>query len=222
MAKETAHQLGTPLSSLAGWLELMASRAEAGGTAPGDGEGQSVEDIAREMQRDMRRLNQIASRFSQIGSVPELRRGDVTEVIEETLAYFRNRGPQFGRHRFETRLEPVEPVPMNAELMGWALENLIKNSMDAVGTGQGVIEVQVGPHPDREAARIAVTDNGRGIEPENLSRVFDPGFSTKKRGWGLGLAFVKRIVEEYHGGRIQILRSEKGEGTTIEICLPLV
>lgn len=225
MAKETAHQLGTPLSSLAGWLELMASRTEngAGQAAVGGGQGdlQSVEGIAREMQRDMQRLNQIASRFSQIGSVPELRSGDVTEVVEETIAYFRSRGPQFGRHRFEARLEPVPPVPLNTELMGWALENLLKNSLDAVGVSEGVIEVCVGPHPDRQAVRVTVADNGRGIEAENQSRVFEPGFSTKKRGWGLGLAFVKRIVEEYHGGRIQLLHSEKGEGTTFEICLPV-
>ena len=226
MAKETAHQLGTPLSSLAGWLELMASRAgtgqgEAATVGAGNGDLDSVAGIAREMQRDMRRLNQIASRFSQIGSAPELRRGDVAEVVEETITYFRSRGPQFGRHRFETRLEEVPQVPMNTELIGWALENLVKNAMDAVGGSQGVIEVRVGPHPDREAVQITVTDNGRGIEPENLTRVFEPGFSTKKRGWGLGLAFVKRIVEEYHGGRIQILHSEKGEGTVFEICLPI-
>ena len=234
MAKETAHQLGTPLSSLAGWLELMSSRVEVEegspgsegpgperGSSGGNGDLQTAAGIAREMQRDMSRLNQIASRFSQIGSVPELRLGDVTDVIEETIAYFRSRGPQFGRHRFATNLAPVPQVPLNSELMGWALENLIKNSMDAVGTGEGVIEVQVRPHPDREAVQVTVSDNGRGIETENLSRVFEPGFSTKKRGWGLGLAFVKRIIEEYHGGRIQIVHSEKGEGTTFEIALPV-
>ncbi|MFH1567703.1 MAG: HAMP domain-containing sensor histidine kinase, partial [Gemmatimonadota bacterium] len=226
MAKETAHQLGTPLSSLAGWLELMASRTAAtGGGAPaavpvGPAPPESAEAIAREMQKDLSRLNQIASRFSQIGSVPELRPGDVGEVITETIAYFRSRGPQFGRHALETELEALPQVPLNAELLSWALENLVKNAMDAVGQQEGIIRVRAGLHADRPAVRITVEDNGRGIEPENLARVFEPGFSTKKRGWGLGLAFVKRIVEEYHGGRIQIIRSGVGQGTVFEICLP--
>ena len=215
MAKETAHQLGTPLSSLSGWLELMQTRV-------GEGEGatESVDGLVQEMQKDMRRLTQIASRFSQIGSTPELRCGDVRDVLGEAISYFRRRGPQFGRHTFESDFADVPDIPMNAELMSWAFENLLKNAIDAIGTADGIISVRVGRLSDREAVAITIADNGRGIELEHVSRVFDPGFSTKKRGWGLGLAFVRRIVEEYHGGRIQVLRSEPGEGTTIEICLP--
>ena len=215
MAKETAHQLGTPLSSLAGWLELMQTRARE----TGDG-AESVDGLVLEMQKDMRRLTQIASRFSQIGSTPELQSGDVRGILSETINYFRGRGPQFGRHMFETEFGDVPDIPLNEELMSWALENLFKNAIDAIGARDGTISVRVGLLPDGEAVQITIADNGRGIELEHVSRVFDPGFSTKKRGWGLGLAFVRRIVEEYHGGRIQVLRSEPGEGTTVEICLP--
>jgi len=212
MAKETAHQLGTPLSSLAGWLELMETHRQRA-----EGSGDS---ITAEMRKDVARLTQIASRFSQIGSVPDLVPGDVRHVLAETVSYFENRGPQFGRHSFETDFEEVPDVLLNAELMGWALENLLKNSIDAIGGQVGSIGVSVRPPVDGNCVRITIRDNGRGIEPENVGRVFEPGFSTKKRGWGLGLAFVKRIVEEYHCGRIQIARSEAGEGTVFEILLP--
>ena len=212
MAKETAHQLGTPLSSLAGWLELMrGSRGEV---------PEEREAILREMQKDTRRLNQIASRFSQIGSVPELRPSDIGSLISETIAYFRGRSPLFGRHVFEVDLDDLPPVPLNAELMGWAFENLFRNAVDAIGGKDGTISVDArlrGP----DTVRITVRDNGRGIDADSITRVFEPGFSTRKRGWGLGLAFVKRIVEEYHGGRIQIAHSAAGWGTTFEIELPV-
>ena len=212
MAKETAHQLGTPLSSLAGWLELMAGSR---GKVP-----EERDAIVREMQKDMRRLNQIASRFSQIGSVPELPLTDVGSVITETIGYFSGRGPQFGRHVFEVDLGDLPQVPLNAELMGWAFENLFKNAMDAIGGKEGTIAVRARLR-DPETVSITVRDNGRGIDADSLARVFQPGFSTRKRGWGLGLAFVKRIVEEYHGGRIQIAHSAAGRGTTFEMELPV-
>lgn len=224
MAKETAHQLGTPLSSLSGWLELMGSRIQDLVAAPPEERGQAatlVNDVVREMQRDMGRLTQIASRFSQIGSVPELKPGDVRDVIQDTVAYFKGRGPQFGPHDFVVELEDVPPVPLNAELMGWAFENLFKNAIDAMVQQAGCIRVTAHYDDERRCVRIFVEDNGRGIDTENLARVFQPGFSTKKRGWGLGLAFVRRIVEEYHGGTIHIPRSEPGAGTTFEISLPV-
>lgn len=223
MAKETAHQLGTPLSSLSGWLELMGSRIQDLLAAPADRRDPAaalVDDVVREMQRDMGRLTQIASRFSQIGSVPELKPGDVRDVIQDTVAYFKGRGPQFGRHDFVVKLEDIPQVPLNAELMGWAFENLFKNAIDAMVQQEGCIRVTVRFDDERRCVRIFVEDNGRGIDTENLARVFQPGFSTKKRGWGLGLAFVRRIVEEYHGGTIHIPRSEAGAGTTFEISLP--
>jgi len=223
MAKETAHQLGTPLSSLSGWLELMAGRvsdlvtAEEGSRAAAAG---AVDEVVREMQQDMGRLNQIASRFSQIGSVPELKSADVREVIVDTVDYFKGRGPQFGRHDFVLELETVPLVPLNVELMGWVFENLFKNAIDAMVQQEGCIRISARHDEERRCVRILVKDDGRGIHAENLARVFQPGFSTKKRGWGLGLAFVRRILEEYHGGHIHIPRSEAGVGTTVEINLP--
>jgi signal transduction histidine kinase len=223
MAKETAHQLGTPLSSLSGWLELMGSRVRDLGLASDEDRSDAaiaVDDVVREMQNDMGRLTQIASRFSQIGSVPELKPGNVRDVLEETVGYFRGRSPQFGRHDFVVEPEEVPLVPLNTELMGWAFENLFKNAIDAMVQQEGCIRISTTFDEERRCVRILITDNGRGIDADNLARVFQPGFSTKKRGWGLGLAFVRRIVEEYHGGDIHIPRSESGVGTTFEINLP--
>ena len=220
MAKETAHQLGTPLSSLSGWLELIQSEIDQNQNSP-----ERLDQIQRmigEMQKDMGRLSQIASRFSQIGSVPELKLGNVGTVLEETITYFRDRGPQFGRHQIRIHCqEEVPPVPVNSELMSWVFENLFKNSMDAIGRKSGEIEVCLHCADDNNGVRITFRDNGCGITTENVGRVFEPGFSTKKRGWGLGLAFVKRIVEEYHKGKIAIARSTPDEGTMIVINLPL-
>ena len=223
MAKETAHQLGTPLSSLSGWLELMSGRVHDLMMAAEDTRAAaavSVDEVVHEMQQDMGRLNQIASRFSQIGSVPELKLADVRDVITDTVGYFRGRSPQFGRHDFVLELETVPLVPLNIELLGWVFENLFKNAIDAMVQQEGCIRISTRHDAERRSVRVLVEDNGRGIDAENLARVFQPGFSTKKRGWGLGLAFVRRIVEEYHGGHIHILRSDAGAGTTFEINLP--
>ena len=222
MAKETAHQLGTPLSSLSGWLELVAQEISASGEKDLKKSLAQIDHMADEMGKDMRRLNQIASRFGQVGSVPELKTGDLHTVLAETVAYFQGRGPQFGRHDIRVECNrPIPGIPLNAELMGWAFENLFKNSIDAFGPRPGAIEIDLDLTADGEAVEIRFADNGRGIEPEHVKRVFDPGFSTKKRGWGLGLAFVKRIVEEYHKGRISVIRSVPGEGTTIAMTLPI-
>lgn len=220
MAKETAHQLGTPLSSLSGWLELMATKQAKteGGTQD---ESMDIGTIAREMQQDLGRLTQIASRFSQIGSVPELKNSDVRALLEETISYFKKRGPQFGQHRIELHAVAAADIPLNSELMGWAFENLFKNAIDAIGRTDGLIVVDLGVAEADETIKITITDNGRGIRPEHQTRVFEPGFSTKKRGWGLGLAFVKRIVEDYHGGRIQVVESAEDKGTSFEIVLPM-
>jgi len=220
MAKETAHQLGTPLSSLSGWLELMQQRLEDLQQRGDKSEAEAVASIATEMQRDMGRLNQIASRFSQIGSVPELQSGDLGEVVTDSLNYFRGRGSQFGRHTFEADVSPLPKIPLNAELMGWVFENLFKNAIDAMIGQDGQIRVLARLDEEHDKVVVVVEDNGCGIKAEHLPRVFEPGFSTKKRGWGLGLAFVKRIIEEYHSGRIQVMQSERGQGTTFEISLP--
>ncbi len=220
MAKETAHQLGTPLSSLSGWLELMAIKQGQSDGAKQD-DSMEIGSIAREMQQDLGRLNQIASRFSQIGSVPELKISDVRTLLEETISYFKSRGPQFGQHRIDFHAADVAEIPLNSELMGWAFENLFKNAIDAIGRKEGLIVVDLGVAETKETIKITITDNGRGIRPEHQTRVFEPGFSTKKRGWGLGLAFVKRIVEDYHGGRIQVVESAEDKGTSFEIVLPM-
>ena len=220
MAKETAHQLGTPLSSLSGWLELMAAK-QAQGEGKASDDGMDIADIAREMQQDLERLTQIASRFSQIGSVPELRMTDVRALLDETIGYFQSRGPQFGQHRIDFHTADVPHIPLNAELMGWAFEKLFKNAIDAIGRQDGLISVVLDVVEADETIKITITDNGRGIRPEHQTRVFEPGFSTKKRGWGLGLAFVKRIVEDYHGGRIQVVESAEDKGTSFEIVLPM-
>jgi signal transduction histidine kinase len=221
MAKETAHQLGTPLSSLSGWLELMATKYPTDGATQSEAKAIEIASIAREMQQDLGRLNQIASRFSQIGSVPELQEGDVKSLLGETISYFQKRGPQFGEHRIDFRATEVANIPLNTELMGWAFENLFKNALDAIGRKDGLIVVELRESADDETLKITITDNGRGIRPEHQSRIFEPGFSTKKRGWGLGLAFVKRIVEDYHGGRIQVVESAEDNGASFEIVLPM-
>ena len=221
MAKETAHQLGTPLSSLAGWLELVKRDIQNASTATDANALERIDQKIAEMQKDMRHLNQIASRFSQIGSVPELKPENIEAVLAETITYFKSRSPQFGRHEITMESQAIAPVPANAELLSWVFENLFKNAIDAFESKEGAIHVHLGPLPDRQAVHITFQDTGRGINPEHVNQVFEPGFSTKKRGWGLGLAFVKRIIEEYHDGHIAVSQSVPGEGTTFEIILPI-
>ena len=222
MAKETAHQLGTPLSSLSGWLELLRGEVAAAPGPDRDERWERVDQMVGEIQQDMRRLDQIASRFSQIGSVPELEEKDLTAVLEETIEYFRRRVPQFGRQEIKLEcLGELPRVPINAELMSWAFENLCKNAIDAMDGQTGRLHIRMELLPASRAVQIAFRDDGRGIEPEHVKRIFEPGFSTKKRGWGLGLVFVKRIVEEYHKGKISLVHSAPGEGTTFEVILPL-
>jgi signal transduction histidine kinase len=222
-AKETAHQLGTPLSSLSGWLELLEHEIGTcrSASAPSPDSLERIRGMVDEMQEDMRRLAQIASRFSQIGSVPELRMGDVVALLEETIAYFHDRRPQFGQHEIRLQVRGEVPlIPLNADLLSWGFENLFKNAIDAIEQPAGKIEVFVEVPSDRRSVQIAFRDDGRGIESGYLGRIFDPGFSTKKRGWGLGLAFAKRIIEEYHGGRLSVVQSAPGEGTTLAVVLP--
>ncbi|MSR83319.1 MAG: HAMP domain-containing histidine kinase [Candidatus Latescibacteria bacterium] len=221
MAKETAHQLGTPLSSLSGWLELMRGELASAVVAGERERAARLDQMLGEMYKDLGRLTRIASRFSQIGSVPELKPGDVQAVLMETVNYFKSRGPQFGRHQIEVAFGELVPVPLNAELLSWALENLFKNAVDAMGGKAGIIRIRAGLRPEGDMVQISFQDEGRGIAPENIERVFQPGFSTKKRGWGLGLTFVRRIVEEYHKGKISIVHSAPGEGTTFELLLPV-
>lgn len=215
MARETAHQLGTPLSSLYGWMELF--RAEIEEVGDSDSREKFLK-VLGEMERDTNRLNKITSRFSLIGSTPELRPQNVRDAVGETVAYLRIRLPR-GVDVVE-EIGQLPPVPLNRELLGWAFENLIKNAADAMEGNPGRIDI--GSEIDEENSRvdILVKDNGKGIAPHLVKQVFFPGYSTKKRGWGLGLAFVKRIIEDYHQGRIYIKESTLGEGTLFVVSLP--
>jgi len=205
LAKETAHQLGTPLTSLLGWLELL--RAEG------------IESRAlREMTRDIYRLGKVTARFSQIGSAETLIAHPMADVIRETTDYFRSRLPKTGVSiEITEELDCNLLVPLNRELFAWVLENLIKNSLDALDEKGGRISLRCSSRGDKVVVDVA--DNGRGIGPRDRKHIFRPGFSTKKRGWGLGLSLARRIVEEYHGGRLFLKESVPGQGTTMRIIL---
>ena len=222
MAKETAHQLGTPLSSLMGWVELLRGHAE---TSAASGEvrmsRQELDETLHDMEGDIERLSKVAQRFSHIGSDPQLVLQDVVPVVREAVAYVRRRVPLAqGAVEIRERYEEVPPINLNRELLEWALENLLSNSLTALDKPQGVIELVVERRAHTEEVEITVTDNGRGMGREEQRRAFEPGFSTKRRGWGLGLALARRVIEEYHAGRIGIRRSAPGEGTTMVIRFP--
>jgi signal transduction histidine kinase len=227
MAKETAHQLGTPISSLMGWVEVMRERGR-GADRPGSAGGEVVlpralfEQTVTEMEADIDRLNKIAFRFSNVGSEPKRKLEDVVAVVAATVEYVRKRLPRLGRGPvIVERYEEVPPLNLNAELIQWVIENLLTNAVDAVDRPEGRIEVVVERRPETETVEIRVTDNGRGISPADHRRVFQPGFTTKRRGWGLGLTLAKRIIEEYHGGRIWVKESHPGRGTTMAIAFPV-
>ena len=220
MARETAHQLGTPLSSLMGWIELLRGHGDAAGAAVTMPRAE-LEETLSEMERDIERLNKVAQRFSHVGSAPALQLQDVTPVVREAVEYVRKRLPQGGDQvAIRERYDEVPPINLNRELLEWALENLLSNAHNALDRKPGVIEVAVGRRKETEAVEITVTDNGRGMSPAEQRRAFDPGFTTKRRGWGLGLALARRVVEDYHGGRISIRRSAPGQGTEIVISFP--
>jgi hypothetical protein len=224
MARETAHQLGTPLSSLMGWVELLRGHAEAGG-AGGSAEVRlarpELEETLGEMERDVDRLNKVAQRFSHVGSVPLLQLQDVTPVVREAVQYVRRRLPQAeGEVEIRERYEEVPPININRELIEWALENLLSNAHSALDKRPGLIEVTVERRAESEAVEVVVRDNGRGMGPREQRRAFEPGYTTKRRGWGLGLALARRVVEDYHAGRLFIRHSEPGKGTSVVISFP--
>lgn len=204
MAKETAHQLGTPLSSLQGWVEMLK---ESGGQ----------EAITRELEKDVNRLKLVSDRFSKIGSIPNLEPTDIVGQVDAMLDYIKRRAS--GKIRFEFMAPPTGSliIPLSATLFDWVIENLLKNALDAM-EGQGQITVQILEN-EREVL-IDVTDTGKGIPATHIGRVFDPGFTTKKRGWGLGLSLSKRIIEQFHLGELSVKQSEPGKGTTFRIVLP--
>ena len=203
LSKETAHQLGTPVSSLMAWVEMLKEQY------PDD-------DLLPEMDKDVKRLQLIADRFSKIGSLPEPVDGSMNEVLEHVIDYMDRRTSN--QVQMIRRLPDHEViVKMNASLFEWVVENLCKNAVDAM-EGKGTITLTLMDEDHRVA--IEVQDTGKGIKKKDVANVFTPGFTTKKRGWGLGLSLAKRIVEEYHKGRIFVKQSEIGKGTTFRIEIP--
>ncbi len=220
MAKEAAHQLGTPISSLMGWLELLSAGKA---TSSGD-ENQSdlgEEEIFSQMKTDVKRLQRVANRFGQIGSKPDYVDVDLNELLGETVNYFRRRLPFDGRGlEIHFNKGKIPLVSLNSELFAWVVENLIKNSLQAVDPQTGQIEIKTIQVESGRYIIIEVSDNGKGIPIGIVRKIFRPGFSTKKRGWGLGLTLTKRIVEEYHRGRIFLVKSQPGD-TIFRIILPV-
>ena len=205
MAKETAHQIGTPLSSLVGWTEILKS--------------ENVDpDYINEMKKDIDRLEVITDRFSKIGSKPVLEKLDIITETKNTYDYLSKRSSKL--IDFELDIPQGElPVMLNKQLFGWTLENMVKNAIDAMkGKGQLTIRIT----RDTRYAKIHIIDSGKGISKNKYTAIFEPGYTTKKRGWGLGLSLAKRIIEEYHDGNVKVLQSELDKGTTMEIALKLV
>jgi two-component system, NtrC family, sensor histidine kinase KinB len=220
MARETAHQLGTPLSSLLGWIELLRSHGGAGGAEVRVPRA-DFDETLEEMERDVERLTKVAQRFSHVGSTPQLQLQDVTPVVIEAVQYMRRRLPHSeGEVVIRERYGEVPPINLNRELLAWALENLLTNAVSALDKKPGVIEIAVERRKETEAVEVSVTDNGRGMTPAELKRAFEPGYTTKRRGWGLGLAMARRVVREYHGGQIFVRSSAPGQGTTVVISFP--
>jgi signal transduction histidine kinase len=210
MAKETAHQLGTPLSSLMGWVELMKT------TPPG-------EESIIAMQYDLERLEKVVARFSKIGSAVDLKEQDLIPVVRRVADYFRQRLPMQSRSVTLEESYPADPVNLriNAFLIEWVVENLLKNSLDSIHDTTGEIQVTVALDESNRRVLVEVRDSGCGVDPGLRKQIFRPGFSTRKRGWGLGLSLARRIVENYHGGRIFVKDSKVGTGTTMRLYLPL-
>ncbi|AUS05619.1 sensor histidine kinase [Pseudotamlana carrageenivorans] len=202
MAKETAHQIGTPLSSLIGWTEILKT--------------ENIDpDYIMEMEKDIERLKTITERFSKIGSLPTLERSDIVEETIKSYDYLKARSSDL--IEFEIRV-PKEKIfiNLNKQLYSWVIENLVKNGIDAMkGRGKLIIEIT----QLENQVKICVTDTGKGLAKKHFSKIFEPGYTTKKRGWGLGLSLTKRIIEDFHDGKIKVLQSEIGKGTTFQISL---
>ena len=202
MAKETAHQIGTPLSSLMGWITLLKE--------------QNIDPASvDEMEKDVDRLTVITERFSKVGSLPELHDHDVARATEEAILYLKKRSSQLIQWTWDIPTNEIR-IPINLPLYSWTLENLIKNGIDAM-KGQGSLTIELVER--KSEVLVCVSDTGQGIAPKNVKRIFNPGFTTKQRGWGLGLSLVRRIIVDYHQGKIAVLKTEMGKGTIFEIRL---
>ena len=209
MARETAHQLGTPISSMMGWVELLRDQS---------GEDSKMTETINDMQNDLLRLQKIADRFSKIGSKPDLHEENLDEVIKKVIQYFERRIPHTGKKvAISIENKSTATARINRELFEWVIENLTKNALDAIENGVGKISFAILERGN--LVFIDVTDTGKGIDLKHRNEVFRPGFSTKKRGWGLGLSLSKRIIETYHSGKLFVKESRPGFGTTFRIKL---
>ncbi len=209
LSKETAHQLGTPLSSMLGWIELLKLNYK---------ESDKVLDTLNELENDVARLQKVTDRFSKIGSVSELKTENVNTVISKVISYFERRVPQTGKI-IEFKFSPSKNyyAKFNPDLFEWVIENLTKNALDAIESNKGAITYQISSNKNN--ILIDVIDTGKGIDMKLRKEIFRPGYSTKRRGWGLGLSLSKRIIEEYHKGKIFVKSSLSGQGTQIRIIL---
>ncbi len=201
IAKETAHQIGTPLSSLMGWVEILKTE-------------ENLSVPVEELEKDIQRLSVISQRFSKIGSTPVLEEMNISEVTKRSLFYIKARTSKLVQ--FHKDIPDEVNAKINPQLYSWVIENLTKNAIDAMG-GEG--KISIGITQDNKSVFIDISDTGKGIPPSKFKEVFKPGYTTKKRGWGLGLSLVKRIIEQYHDGKIFVKSSKIGEGTTFRIIL---
>jgi len=202
LSKETAHQLGTPLSSMEAWLEMLR-------------EQDSTNEAANELQKDLDRLKLVADRFSKVGSTPQLEHEDVLKRLQIMQEYMQKRAPSkvlIGLHCKEESIAAY----ISGSLFDWVIENLIRNALDAID-GKGKIDIYLSRQAD--LVFIDIADTGKGIPAHQINKIFNPGFTTKKRGWGLGLSLSKRIIEKYHHGTLLVKQSEPGKGTTFRIIL---
>src|SRR5690554_987535 len=204
MAKETAHQIGTPLSSLIGWTEILKTE-------------NINQDYVLEMEKDIKRLETITERFSKIGSIPKLERCDLVSETRNTFHYLKNRTSKLIDFQLIIPESPIF-VDLNPQLFSWTIENLVKNGIDAM-RGKGKITISI--ERSTKHALVHISDTGKGLTKNESRRIFVPGYSTKRRGWGLGLSLAKRIIEEYHKGKIHVLKSVPNQGTTMEISLKI-
>lgn len=202
MAKETAHQIGTPLSSLVGWTELLKLE-------------NVKEEYIGEIEKDIVRLQTITDRFSKIGSVPKLEKTDLIKATQDSFDYLKNRSSKLINFELTAPEENIL-VSLNTPLFSWTIENLVKNSIDAM-KGKGNLKIEV-INSDK-LVNILISDSGKGIQKSHHKKIFEPGYTSRKRGWGLGLSLAKRIIEDYHNGKIRVKNSVQGKGTTMEIVL---
>lgn len=205
MAKETAHQIGTPLSSLVGWTEILKNE-------------NVKEEYISEIEKDIDRLQTITDRFSKIGSAPTLEKIDIVVETKSSYAYLESRSSKLVNFQINVPKDEIF-VNINSQLYSWTIENLVKNAIDAM-KGKGELTLAISQN--EKNVFINISDTGKGLQKNQFNTIFEPGYTTKKRGWGLGLSLAKRIIEDYHNGRIKVLQSEIGKGTTIQISLKLL